>query len=115
MRDQVGAAADEAFVEVDHRDALAGADRVGLRGAVHLALEHTAEVFGVVLDHAEDAFDRVTRDALFDVETVGFVVLEEDVGLVDAAEEVVEVAHDVLVGADHEGTDVVGLAFLERV
>ncbi len=36
-------------------------------------------------------------------------------GFVDATEEIVEVAHDVLVGADHESADVVGLAFLERM
>ena len=115
MGDQVGAAADEAFVEVDHRHAFAGTDGVGLRGAVHLALEHAAEIFGVILDHAEDAFDRVARDAFFDVETVGLVVFEEDVGFVHAAEQVMQVAHDVLVGADHEGADIVGLAFLERM
>ena len=115
MRDQVGPAADEAFVEIDHRHAFTGTDRVRLRRAVHLTLEHPAEVLGVVLDHAEDAFDRVARDAFFDVEAVGLVVLEEDVGFVHAAEEVVKVAHDVLVGADHEGADIVGLALLERM
>ena len=38
------------------------------------------------------------------------VRIEEDVHLVDAAEEIVQVAHDVLVGADHEKAEVVGLA-----
>jgi hypothetical protein len=58
---------------------------------------------------------REPLECLLDVEAVGFVVLEEDVDLVDAAEEVVQVAHDVLVGAGEVDAEVIGLVVLERV
>ena len=54
-------------------------------------------------------------DRFLDVPAALFVLIEEDVGLVHAAEEVVQVAHDVLVGADEEEAEVVGLAGLEAV
>jgi hypothetical protein len=57
---------------------------------------------------------RTAAERLLDVEAVGLVVLEEDVDLVDAAEEVVEVAHDVLVGAGEVDAEVVGLV-VQRV
>ena len=80
-----------------------------------MALKHAAEVFRVVLNHPEDAFDRVARDAFFDVEPIGFIVFEEDVGFVHATEKVVQIAHDVLVGTDHEGPNIVGFSGFEWV
>jgi hypothetical protein len=53
-------------------------------------------------------------DGLFDVVAALLVVIEEDVDLVHAAEEVVHVAHDVLVGAGQEDAEVVRLPFERR-
>ena len=53
--------------------------------------------------------DGVAFDDFLDVIAGRLVGFEEDVDLVDAAEEVVQVAHDVLVGAHQEEAEVVGL------
>ena len=66
------------------------------------------------MDAFEDVGDAAAAQRFFDVEAVGFIVFEEDVDLVDAAEEVVEVAHDVLIGAGEKHTEVVRFP-VERV
>ena len=51
----------------------------------------------------------------FDVVVLGVFVVDEDVHLVHASEEVVHVAHDVLVGARQEHSQVVRLPLAERM
>ena len=54
--------------------------------------------------------DRVTGEHLLDVVALVLILIEEDMHLIDAPEEVVEIPHDVLIGAGEENAEVVGLA-----
>jgi hypothetical protein len=83
-------------------------------GGVDLGLHAPAELLPLVLHALDDIGDAAAAQGLLDVEAIGFVGLEKDVHLVDAAEEIVQVAHDVLVGAGEEDAEVVGLV-VERV
>ena len=62
----------------------------------------------------EDVGDPTAAERFLDVEAVGFIIFEEDVDLVDTPEEVMEVAHDILICACEENAEEVGLA-VERV
>jgi hypothetical protein len=81
---------------------------------VDLLLDAAAELLPLVLHALDDVGDAGAGECLLDVEAVGLVVLEEHVDLVDAAEEVVQVAHDVLIGAGEVDAEVVGLV-VQRV
>ena len=88
--------------------ALGGLHAVLLDRGVDLRAEAAREVVRAVLRHLEDRADAVPLDRLLEVVAALLVVIEEDVDLVDPAEEVVDVAHDVLVRAREEHAEVVG-------
>ena len=69
----------------------------------------------VPLRHGEHFADGAAFDRFLDVPAALFVLIEKDVHFVHAAEEVVHVAHDVLIGAHEEEAEVVGLAGLQLV
>src|SRR5947209_2558937 len=81
---------------------------VGLDGRVDLRLHPLLEVAPVVLRHGQHLADGLAGDLFLDVEAAVLVRVEEDVDLVHAAEEVVDIAHDVLVGAGEKDAEVVG-------
>ena len=103
-----------AFVEFEEADAFAGFHDVLARGGVDLGLHLAAEFFLLILHALEDVGDPTAAEGFLDVEAVGFIIFEEDVDLVDTPEEVMEVAHDILIRAREENTEEVGLA-VERV
>src|SRR5579872_209637 len=88
---------------------------VGFDRAVDLRLHALFEVAPVVLRHRQHFADAVSGNLFLDVEAALFVRLQIDVHLVDAPEEIVDVAHDVLVRASEEDAEVVGLAVTKVV
>ena len=75
-----------------------------------MRLEQAHQLDLVPLRHREDFADRAAFDNFLDVPAALLVGIEEDVHLGHATEQVVQVAHDILVGADHEDTEVVEFA-----
>ena len=65
--------------------------------------------------HRQHFADRLAGDFFFDVEAALFVGIEKDVHFVHAAEEIVDVAHDVLIGAGEEHAEVIGLVGAQLV
>src|SRR5216684_1863674 len=90
-----------------------------LRGLVEaevgLVFQSPLEVLPVVLRHGQHLADRLAGNLLFDVEAAFFVLIEEHMDLVDAAKEVMDVAHDVLIGASEKDAEVIGLAVAQLV
>src|SRR5215212_10319744 len=82
---------------------------------VDLLLHPLLQVAPVPLRHRQHLADRLARDLFLDVEAGLFVGIEEDVHLVHAPEEIVDVAHDVLIGAGEEGAEEVRLLGLDLV
>ena len=111
---QVGLVEHLALVEFEEADAFAGFHDVLARGGVDLGLHLSAEFFLLVLHAFEDVGDPTAAKGFLNVEAVGFIIFEEDVDLVDAAEKIVEVAHDILIRAGEEDAEEVGLP-VERV
>src|ERR1035441_2149160 len=107
---QVGVFLQPALVIVEEAHGFGGFHAVGLDGLVNLSLHLPLQLVLVVLDGSEALDDGVALDDLFDIVAGGFVRFEEDVDLVDAAEQVVQVTHDVLVGAHQEEAEVIWLS-----
>ena len=82
---------------------------------VHLRFHLPRELRLVPLRHAEHVADGAAFDGFLDVPAALFVFIEEDVRLVHPAEKIVQIAHDVLVGAHEEEAEVVRLAGLQLV
>src|SRR5262245_55926875 len=99
---QVSVAFQAPFVFVQEAHGFAGFDAVRLDGFVHLRLHPPFQFVFVVLHGGQGLADGGALDDLLDVIPGGFVRLEEDVDLVDASEKIVQVAHDVLIGAHEE-------------
>ena len=110
---QVGALAEAGF-EVGH-EAAGVADREAAAGDGGFAGDAQAfeQQFGVVFHHFEHFGVGVPAHHVFDA--VAAAVVEADVDGVGGAEEVVEVAHHLLVGAGEEEADPVGLTGAEGV
>ena len=102
------------FVGFEEAHAFIGFEDVGLDGAIDLFLHAAGEHSLVILHIGEDFADGAAGNGFLDVKAARFIGIEEDVGFVDATEEIVEIAHDVLIGADKENTEIVGLA-VERM
>ena len=64
----------------------------------------------VPLRHGEHFADGAAFDHFLDVPAGFFIGIEEDMHLGDATKQIVEVAHDVLIGADHENAEVIHFA-----
>src|SRR5882762_9800634 len=115
LRAEVGVAAHRLLVEVGELDALFRLHLALADLAVQRLLDALGQVARLVLYPRQHALHGVARDHFLDVEVLRVVVVDEDVHLVHAPEEVVHVAHDVLVGAGQEHAQVVRLAGPERM
>ena len=106
---------EEALVAADELGAGLRAELLLLHLLPHDALDAAEQVVREVLHVGEHLVHRRAGDLLLDVVAAGLVGVGVDVGLGDAAEQVVRVAHDVLVGAHEEEAEEVRLAGAERV
>jgi hypothetical protein len=77
--------------------------------SVHHLLDGASHDFRAVLHGGENLLGRCSPDDLFDVKIGGIVIVTEDVNLVEAAKEIVHVAHDILVGPGEKESDIVVL------
>ena len=76
---------------------------------VDLGLDHAGKLAGLVLNVAQDPADRETGDGFFDVKPVRFIRVKVDVSLVHGTEQVVEIAHDILISPQKEEPKKIGL------
>lgn len=99
---EIGVTAHASFERIDDFTAFAGRDAVAVDGAFGELAEAAEHVFGLVLAVGEDFGDGITFDFLGVLEFAVFDADGDDVGV---AEEIVEVAEGLLVGADEEDAD----------
>src|SRR5947199_7213899 len=103
---EVGLILEPALELLEQAHPLVRANDILFDGRVDLRLHPLLQVAPVVLRHGQHLADGVAGDLFFDVEAALLVVVEKDVYLIDAAEEIVDVAHDVLVGAGEKNAEV---------
>src|SRR5262249_27669199 len=82
---------------------------------VNLALHLSLQFIFIILNRIQGLDDGCAFDDFFDVITGGFVGIEEHMDFIDAAEKIVQVAHDVLVGAHQEKAELVRLGLAAAV
>src|SRR6266496_3009745 len=112
---EVGVPAHDLLEEVGQLHALLRPDDAFLHLLVERVLHAPRQVVGRVLHAREHLLDAIARDDLLDVEVLRVLVVHEHVDLVHAPEQVVHVAHHVLVRAGEEEPEEVGLARPERM
>ena len=112
---QVGVEGEAFFVVVEEAHGFVGLEAVAFDGGVGLGLHLAGELVDIPLGEGEDLADGAAGEDFFDIVAGFLVLIEVDVHFVDAAEEVVKVAHDVLIGAGEEEADVVGVAGVPAV
>ena len=99
---EIGVAFETALVIGEEFHGFVGFEAIAFDGGVDLGFDVAGEFIFVPLGEGEDFADGAAFDDFLDVPAIVFVFVEEDVGFVDATEEIMEVAHDVLVGAHEE-------------
>src|SRR5436305_3848952 len=99
---EVGLILEPALELLEQAHPLVRADNILFNCGVDLRLHPLLQVAPIVLRHGQHLADRVPRNLFLDVETAPLVGIEEDVHRVDAAEELVDVAHDALIGPGEE-------------
>src|ERR1039458_10389413 len=98
-----------ALVIVQQAHGFGGLHAIGFDGLVNLRLHLALELVLVVLDRCQALDDRAALDDLLDIIARWFIGFEEDMHLVDAPEEVMQVPHNILISAHQEEADVVRL------
>src|ERR1022692_4669148 len=106
---QVGVLLQPALVIIEEAHGFGGFHAVGFDGLVDLPLHLPLQLILVILDRGEALDDGAALDDLFNVVARWLVGFEEDMDLVNAAEQVVQVPHDVLIGAHQEEAEIVRL------
>ena len=109
---QVGVALEAVFVEAEHAAGFRVVDAAVADRGFDVGAELRDQRFGVELDVVEHFADRVALDHRVEHDRV--VVIQRDVHGVRVAEQVVEVAENLLIRADQEHAEVIRLA-VERV
>src|SRR5947209_1591896 len=109
---EIGVGVDARLVELDHPRALGLREIAALDALRDQAAEAFVQLAALVAGAVESLADGRALDDLLDQVAVLVYV---DVRLVGRAEEVVVVAHHLLVRADEHEGDVVGVVFVERV
>src|ERR1039457_4155346 len=112
---QVGVLLQPALVIIEEAHGFGGFHAVGFDGLVDLPLHLPLQLILVILDRGEALDDGAAFDNLFNVVASRLVGFEEHMDLVDAAEQVVQVPHDVLVCAHQEEPEVVWLGLAVTV
>src|ERR1022692_4190165 len=106
---QVGVLLQPALVIIEKAHGFGGFHAVGFDGLVDLPLHLPLQFILIVLDRGKALDDGAAFDDLFNVVAGRLVGFEEHMDFVYAAEQVVQVAHDVLVCAHQEEAEVVRL------
>src|SRR5206468_2819120 len=84
--------------------------KIGLDRDIDLRFEQSHQFDFVPLRHREHFADGAAFNDLFNVPAGFFIGIEKDVRFGNAAEQIVKVAHDVLVSADHEDAEIINFA-----
>ncbi|MEY5016664.1 MAG: hypothetical protein RIS92_3022 [Verrucomicrobiota bacterium] len=104
---EVGVTLKRFFVVGEQPHRVVGFQPVRFDGGVNLRFHLTNQFALVPLHHGENFTDGGAFDGFLDVPSGLLVFIEEYMGFVDSSEKVVQIAHDVLVGAHQEDADVV--------
>src|SRR6266540_6695209 len=82
-------------------------ESIGFDGGIYLRLEQPHQFNFVPLGHGKHLADGAAFDDFLNIPAGLFVGIEENMHLRDAAKQVVQVAHDILISAHHENADVI--------
>src|SRR5436190_18659053 len=109
LEGEVSVVPETAFILVQPSHTFAWFHPVTFDRDVDLRFQLPCQILFVVLHGGQRLHNRGALDDFLDVITCCFIRIEEDMHLIYAAKEVVQVAHDVLIGAHQEKTKIVGL------
>src|SRR4051794_26138641 len=115
VQGQVGVFLQSALVVREQFHGIVRLQAVGLDRGIDLEFYQAHELDLVPLRQRQNLADSAAFDDFLNVPAALFIGIEEDVHLGDTAKEVVQVAHDVLVGADHEDAKVIHFAGADLV
>src|SRR5437868_14042637 len=101
---------EKAFVVGEKFHRVVWFESIGFDRSVDLRLEKAHQFDFVPLRHGENFSDGAAFDHLLNVPTGFFIRIEENVHLSNASEQIMEVAHDVVMSGDDEKDDVRHLA-----
>src|SRR5436309_737663 len=102
----------EPLVIVEELHGVVGLETIGFYGLIDLRFQQTHQLKLVPLSHRKYFTDGAALDHFLDVPTGFFVRIKENMHFCDAAKQVVQIAHDILVSAHHEEAEIINFSGL---
>src|SRR5690606_14625702 len=87
------------LVEGEQLHSFVGTEKVRFNRSINLCFQSLDQFSRIVLSHGQYVTNTVAGNLFFDVEPTLFILIEENVDFIDSPKKIVNISHDVLVGA----------------